>query len=69
MTLKILDEGREISLPTKTAEIVRAVVEISAEIELISSGHVTFNIKGRSIVPEVLRRFLPLREYESAKKE
>lgn len=56
MAVIVKDDGREIHLPTKTAEIVRAVVEISAEIELISSGHVTFNLKGRSVIPETLKR-------------
>jgi hypothetical protein len=52
-TLKIIDNGEEIHLPSRTAEIVRRVVEISAEIERLASGHVTFNIKGRSVIPEL----------------
>jgi len=69
MTLKILDQGREICLPHKSAEIVRAVVEISAEIELISSGHVTFNFKGRSVIPETLKRHRVREVPESTVKE
>jgi hypothetical protein len=37
MTIKF--DGQKAALPNKTSEIVRAVVEISAEIEHIVSGH------------------------------
>lgn len=52
-SIKIIDNGTEIHLPSKTSEIVRAAVEISAEIEQLGSGHVLFNIKGRSVIPEI----------------
>jgi hypothetical protein len=54
MIIKI--DGQEAALPKKPSEIVRAAIDISAEIELISSGHVTFNFKGRSVIPETLKR-------------
>lgn len=57
-SLKIIDNGEEIHLPGKSSEIVRRVAEMSAEIERIRSGHVTFNIKGRSVVPEMRKIYL-----------
>lgn len=65
-TLKIIDNGTEIHLPFKSAEIVRRVIKISAEIERIGSGHVLFNLKGRSVIPE-LRKCFPASEAEEEK--
>lgn len=65
-SIKIIDNGEEIHLPGKSSEIVRCVVKISAEIERIASGHVTFNIKGRSVAPEV-RKCYPASEVEEGK--
>ena len=59
MSIKISDGGREIHLPTKTSEIIRGVIEISAEIERIVVGKAIFHFKGRSVVPEVSRHFRP----------
>ena len=56
-TLKIVDNGQEIFLPAKTSEIVRRAVEISAEIERLPSGQVIFHLKGRSVIPEMCRRY------------
>jgi len=55
MTLKVIDGTREIHLPAKTSEIVRAVIEVSAEIERTISGKVIFHFKGRSVAPEISR--------------
>jgi hypothetical protein len=62
MTLTIVDDGREISLPAKTAEIVRGVIEVSAEIERIINGRLTFHFKGRSVIPELTKQYRALRE-------
>jgi hypothetical protein len=71
VTLKIVDDGQEINLPTKTAEIVRAVVEVSEDIERTISGHVTFHFKGRSVIPEMTKHYRPVRmdEGEHAPRE
>ena len=62
MNVKILDEGRELHLPVKTLEIIRGVIEVSAEIERVVAGRVTFHFKGRSVIPEVTKHFRPLRD-------
>ena len=68
MRIKITDDGREISLPTKTLEVIRGVIEVSAEIERIVVGKAIFHFKGRSVVPEVSRHFRPLKSEEPADK-
>jgi hypothetical protein len=67
MTIKIIDGGREIALPAKTSEVIRGAIEVSAEIERIASGRVTFHLKGRSVIPEVTRCYRPRRGEEPDK--
>ena len=57
MTIILKDEGREISLPTRTTEILLDVLEVSAEIERAVSGRVTFHFKGRSVATELLKNY------------
>src|SRR5689334_6696799 len=38
MTVKIMDQGPEISLPIKTSGVIRGAIEVSAEIERTLSG-------------------------------
>lgn len=47
------EDGAEIRLPAKTMEILRSVVEISAELEHVIAGKVIFHFKGRSVTPEL----------------
>jgi hypothetical protein len=61
VTIRIIDNGQEITLPVKTAAIVRVMVEVSAEIEQISSGKAIFHFKGRSVIPEITKHFRPLK--------
>jgi hypothetical protein len=68
-TIRIVDGGREITLPIKSSEVIRGVVEISAEIERIVSGRVTFHLKGRSIIPEVTRCYRPHKGEQPTDKE
>jgi hypothetical protein len=67
VTLKIVDAGREINLPMKTSEIVRAVVEVSEDIERIISGRVTFHFRGRSVIPEMTKHYRPVKIEEPEK--
>jgi hypothetical protein len=61
VTIKIVDNNREIHLPVKTSAIVRVMAEVSAEIEHIASGKVIFHWKGRSVIPEVVKHYRPVK--------
>jgi hypothetical protein len=57
VTIILKDEGREIVLPARTAEILRRVIEVMADVERIPVGRVTFHFKGRSVIPEVSQNY------------
>jgi hypothetical protein len=69
MAVVVIDNGTEVHLPLKSSEIVRALIEISAEIERLSAGHVAFHLKGRSVIPELTKRYRPHRGDEPADKK
>jgi len=54
LTITIADDrSQEVRLPVRTQEILRRVLEIMPQVEHLTVGKVIFNIRGRSVIPEV----------------